>query len=70
MKDELKGKIKRINSILTDKEQIVEDVNKLYIHKKDLSNDSLLQSVNIFQRKTFGKKKKHDFEKLKYPFIF
>ena len=28
MKDELKGKIKRINSVLTDKEQIVEDVNK------------------------------------------
>ena len=41
MKDELKGKIKRINSVLTDKEHIVEDVNKLYIHKKDLLNNSL-----------------------------
>ena len=57
MKDELKGKIKRINSVLTDKEQIVEDVNKLYIHKKYLSNDSLLQSVNIFQRKHLVKRK-------------
>ena len=57
MNDELKGKIKRINSVLTDKEQIVEDVNKLYIHKKDLSNDSLLQSVNIFQRKNLIKRK-------------
>ena len=57
MKDELKGKIKRINSVLTDKEQIVEDVNKLYINKKDLSNDSLLQSVNIFQRKHLVKRK-------------
>ena len=49
MKDELKGKIKRINSVLTDKEQIVEDVNKLYIHKKDLS--LYYREIIFFKRK-------------------
>ena len=35
LKDVLKDKIKKINSVLDDKEKIVKDINELYIHKED-----------------------------------
>ena len=38
LKDVLKDKIKKINSVLDDKEKIVKDINELYIHKEDELN--------------------------------